>query len=277
VLVTIAALVVVAAVAVAWWAWPSSDGATDGGVDHAEQAAIATAVSTALADAAGGALTVAQVHDRVAPSLVVVEVRRPAGASAPSDTPDPSDATGGLGTGVIVNADGTILTALHVVDGATSIELTFADGTTTTATVASSAPDQDMATLRPATAPSIVVPAVLGSAGSLHVGDTAIAVGHPLGLVGSTTAGVISGLDRRMPVGDTGRELQGLIQFDAAVNPGSSGGPLLDDHGEVVGIVTALVNPEGERAFSGIGFAVPIAAALGGGAGGGPGGGGPQR
>ena len=106
------------------------------------------------------------------------------------------------------------------------------------------------------------MPAVLGSTGGLEVGDDAFAVGHPLGLIGSLTAGVISGLDRSIPA-DDGSTMQGLIQFDAAVNPGSSGGPLLNRNGQVIGIVTALANPSHQGYFIGIGFAVPIGAATG--------------
>jgi S1-C subfamily serine protease len=104
----------------------------------------------------------------------------------------------------------------------------------------------------------VIVPAVLGP--SPLIGDDAFAVGNPLGLVGSLSAGVISGLDRTFKL-QNGRTLSGMIQFDAAVNPGSSGGPLLNVKGQVIGIVTGLENPAGTDNFAGIGFAVPIATA----------------
>lgn len=188
------------------------------------------------------------VYDQIMPPLVVIQV---AGGGA----------EGGLGTGVVVNAEGAVLTALHVVEGAPSIEVTFSDGTTSPATVESKDPEHDVAVLAAERLPSIVVPATLG--GGARVGDEAFAVGHPLGLVGSLSAGVISGLDRSFK-DPAGRELRGLIQFDAAVNPGSSGGPLLNRAGQVIGIVTALANPPGSaggRGFTGVGFAVPIATA----------------
>ena len=99
---------------------------------------------------------------------------------------------------------------------------------------------------------------MLGGGG--QVGDEAYAVGHPLGYVGSLTSGVISGLDRSIKASD-GKTLRGLIQFDAAVNPGNSGGPLLNRGGQVIGIVTALANPSRDGYFIGIGFAVPIGTA----------------
>ena len=164
----------------------------------------------------------------------------------------------GIGSGVIVNARGDILTSLHVVDGSPTITVTFSDGTESPATVRSSDPDHDIAVLVPARLPEVVVPAVLG--GGAQVGDEAYAVGHPLGLTGSLSTGVISGLDRSFPLAN-GRTLGGMIQFDAAVNPGNSGGPLLNKNGQVIGIVTGLANPAGDDHFAGIGFAVPIGTA----------------
>jgi S1-C subfamily serine protease len=112
-----------------------------------------------------------------------------------------------------------------------------------------------------------VVPAVLGSAGRLAVGESVIAVGDQLGLTRTTTQGVVSGLGRSTP-GQDGTTINDLIQFDAAVNHGSSGGPLVNSAGETVGIVVSLVNPTQDGTFIGIGFAVPIATAIT--AGGGP-------
>jgi S1-C subfamily serine protease len=155
------------------------------------------------------------------------------------------------------------MTADHVVKGALGIEVTFADGTKSEAVIAESTPDRDTALLESERPPSVIVPAVLG--GSVRVGDDTFSVGNPLGLTDSMTAGVVSGLDRSIDREDGSGELSGLIQFDAAVNPGSSGGPLLNRQGQVVGIVTALANPSGQRFFVGIGFAVPIASAGGGG------------
>jgi S1-C subfamily serine protease len=165
---------------------------------------------------------------------------------------------GKLGSGVIIDSQGDILTAFHVVQGASSIEVSFADGTNSTASVASSDAGHDIAVLTPSTLPAVVVPAALGDAP--QIGDEVFVVGNPLDLVASLSAGVVSGLNRTFTPPD-GPSLSGLIQFDAAVNPGSSGGPLLNAKGQVIGIVTGLANPAGNDEFAGIGFAVPIATA----------------
>jgi S1-C subfamily serine protease len=190
-----------------------------------------------------------KVFRTIQPSLVLIEAQTPEGSS--------------LGSGVIVTRQGQIMTAEHVIAGATDVQVTFADGTKSAATVASSEPERDTAVLQPEQTPSVVVPAVIG--GGVQVGDDTYSVGNPLGLVDSMTAGVVSALDRSIEREDGGGSLDGLIQFDAAVNPGSSGGPLLNRQGQVVGIVTALANPSGQRFFVGIGFAVPITGGGGGG------------
>jgi S1-C subfamily serine protease len=182
--------------------------------------------------------------------LVVIEAEH-AGTSGTSGTED-------LGAGVIIDTQGDILTALHVVRGASQIKLTFFDGTTSSASIRTADAADDIAVLTAAQLPRVVAPVVLGS--SPQVGDPVFAVGNPLGLEASLSAGVVSGLDRTFTV-TNGRTLSGMIQFDAAVNPGNSGGPLLNTEGQVIGIVTGLANPAGTDSFAGIGFAVPIATA----------------
>ncbi len=172
-----------------------------------------------------------------------------------------TDRVTGTGSGVIANGDGVILTAFHVVDGGGDIRVRFADGTPAAAKILASDPAMDIAALAPEDLPVVVVPAKLGNSGRLAVGDDVVAIGNPLGLTRSTTTGVVSGLDRATR-GSDGTSLSGLIQFDAAVNPGSSGGPLVNTRGETIGIVVALVNPTEAGTFIGIGFAVPIGAAL---------------
>ncbi|WP_433202937.1 S1C family serine protease [Dactylosporangium sp. CS-047395] len=212
------------------------------------QPGAATRPSAAASPSASGPPTTAQIYQAVAPSVVTIETTLPDG--------------GATGTGVIANATGTILTAFHVVKGGTAIKVRFADGTESAAELDGSNPEMDIATLTPATLPDVLVPAVLGNSGRIAVGNDVVAIGNQLGLTSSTTTGVISGLNRTAANPD-GTKLTGLIQFDAAVNPGSSGGPLVNGKGEVIGIVVALANPTSAGTFVGIGFAVPIGAALG--------------
>jgi S1-C subfamily serine protease len=224
------------------------------------------AVADGLEEAAAQPARSALVYDTIVPSMVVIRALSSGGEGGGDDGDGGGGQLGGLGAGVIVNEDGAILTARHVIAGASEVEVTFADGTEARAQVASEDPENDIAVLMADRSPEVIVPAVLGSASALHVGDEAYAVGHPLGLTGSLSAGVISGLERSIPLGD-GQTLEGLIQFDAAVNRGNSGGPLLNRDGQVIGIVTALANPSEQGYFIGIGFAVPIGTATGGAAG----------
>jgi S1-C subfamily serine protease len=219
-------------------------------VDRAEAAKIASdAVKKGIDDLGSKPPASATAYQTILPSLVEIETDR--GST-------PKGELSALGAGVIVNKGGTILTALHVVNGAKSVRVTFIDGTKSSATVTSTDPKNDIAVLQPERGPETIVPAVLGSVG--QVGEDAYAVGHPLGYFDSLTSGVISGLDRTITV-KGGRKLHGLIQFDAAVNPGNSGGPLLNRGGQVIGIVTALANPSRDGYFIGLGFAVPIGTA----------------
>jgi serine protease DegQ len=163
-----------------------------------------------------------------------------------------------VGSGVVIVDSGVILTNLHVVDQARFLRVVFFDGLETDAVVIRKIEEDDLAVLRAKTVPDDLPAATLRTTNDLNPGDHVVAVGFPFGIGPSTTAGVISGLRRefRKPGGD--RALTNLIQFDAAANPGSSGGPLVTLDGEVVGIVTAILNPTQERFFVGIGFAVPI-------------------
>jgi S1-C subfamily serine protease len=211
-------------------------------------------------------------YQTILPSLVTITTGpAPAAAgstasgSPASGSAESGNATGSLGAGVVVNADGSVLTALHVVAGGNPITVRFADGTTTTAKISRSQKDKDIAVLAVDRLPEVVVPAVLG--GGVQIGDAVFPVGNPLGLNESLSAGVVSALGRTVRT-ESGPTLKGLIQFDAAVNPGNSGGPLLDRHGSVVGVVTGLANPSNQSYFVGIGFAVPIEVA--GGVAGGP-------
>jgi len=212
------------------------------------------AIARAMASATPRPALSVSVYQAVAPSVVLIRAQggaQRAGARSDGELRE-------LGSGVIVNERGLILTSLHVVENATNILVTFADGSEAPALIIADQPENDIAVLRPLRLPAMLAPATLGNPNALRVGDEAYVVSNPLGLRGSLSAGVISGLKRSFKPQNRARKLGNLIQFDAAVNPGSSGGPLLNRYGQVVGIVTALANPSGGDSFSGIGFAVPI-------------------
>ena len=164
----------------------------------------------------------------------------------------------GVGTGVVIVDNGTILTNLHVVSGAKRIKVTFMDGTDSEAVILSTQPHNDLAVLRAKTIPDDLEAATMRSTADLAPGDYVMAVGFPFGIGPSASAGVVSGLKREFRSPEGQQTMTNLIQFDAAANPGNSGGPLVTMDGEVVGIVTAILNPARQRTFIGIGFAVPI-------------------
>ena len=212
----------------------------------------------------------AKAHAAIAPSVVRVE-----GDDGPDDAPAPQVAPGGksakkkaengqpvpnhaIGTGVVIIDNGTILTNLHVVAGSKRLKVTFADGSESDASLVGVQPEHDLAVLRARSIPDDLIAATMRSTADLQPGDEVIAVGFPFGIGPSVSGGVVSGLRRefRSPQGQ--RKLTNLIQFDAAANPGNSGGPLVTMDGSVVGIVTAILNPSEQRTFIGIGFAVPI-------------------
>ncbi|KAF1022752.1 MAG: Periplasmic serine endoprotease DegP [Paracidovorax wautersii] len=164
----------------------------------------------------------------------------------------------GVGTGVVIVEDGTILTNLHVVQGAELVHLTFMDGTQSLASVTGVQAKDDLAVLRAHTVPDDLRAATLASTAGLGSGDHVMAIGFPFGIGPSASSGIVSGLKRSFQSPQGEQMMSNLIQFDAAANPGNSGGPLVNMAGEVVGIVTAIYNPHEQGSFVGIGFAVPI-------------------
>lgn len=171
---------------------------------------------------------------------------------------EPDEIEQGVGSGVVIVDKGIILTNLHVVAGAERVKVVFADGMESDADVIGLRPEHDLAVLQARTVPDDLQPATMRSTADLAPGDEVIAVGFPFGIGPSVSAGVVSGLRREFRSEEGERVLTNLIQFDAAANPGSSGGPLVTLDGAVVGIVTAILNPTEQRVFVGIGFAVPI-------------------
>jgi len=214
-----------------------------------------TSVAQAMASATSAPAYSSLVYQTIQPSLVLIQVEEKH-KNAESDF--------GLGSGVIVDSFGNILTSLHIVKGASTIKVTFADGTESEAIIVQELPEIDIAVIQAYDTPLSVVPAVLGNPNAMQVGDEAFVVGNPFGLYGSMSAGVISGFDRVFKLTNSDIEIEGMIQVDAAINPGNSGGPLLNRDGQVVGIVTGILNPTDDSFFVGIGFAVPIMTAVGG-------------
>jgi S1-C subfamily serine protease len=204
-------------------------------------------IAQALASATPPPAFSERVYQVIQPSLILIETH--------------GTTENGLGSGVIIDDAGDILTSLHVVADASDIRVTFADGTQSSAKVAKSVPENDIAVLASDRLPAQFLPAVLGNPNAMRVGDEAYVVGNPFGLYSSMSAGVISGFNRSFQPATSKQLLKGLIQIDAAVNPGNSGGPLLNRDGEVIGIVTGIVNPTDQNFFIGIGFAVPITTA----------------
>jgi S1-C subfamily serine protease len=184
---------------------------------------------------------------------------KPGAPSGKNEAPD--EDRGSVGSGVVVVEDGTILTNFHVISGSKRLVVTFFDGFESEATVVGVQPDKDLAVIKAKSTPDDLPPATLGSTANLRPGDEVVAVGFPFGIGPSVSSGVVSGLDRAFVSPQGKQELTKLIQFDAAANPGNSGGPLVSMDGEVVGIVTAILNPTEAHTFIGIGFATTIESA----------------
>ncbi|GAA1303210.1 trypsin-like peptidase domain-containing protein [Saccharothrix xinjiangensis] len=222
----------------------SAPGATTGAVGSpAAVQAGSTASSAASAD-------VSAIAAKVLPSVVQVNVTTARGE--------------GLGSGVVLSADGRILTNDHVVDGAREVTVTLADGRTANASVLGSDASSDLAVLQ-AEGVSGLTPAVFADSDRVRIGDQVVAIGSPEGLQGTVTSGIVSALDRTVTVpATTGRRGASVsyqaIQTDASINPGNSGGPLVNAAGEVVGVNSAIYSPaseSGQAGSVGIGFAIP--------------------
>jgi putative serine protease PepD len=201
-------------------------------------------------DGVAAAIDFTDLYERVRPSVVRITT----GDVDESLFERDSD---GLGSGVVVDADGHILTNFHVVRGFDEVTVTFSNGRTATAQVVGTDPGNDIAMVKVDADASDLQPATLGDSGELRVGSLVAALGNPFGLDGTFTTGIISGINRSLPSSANGRPIRGLIQTDAAVNPGNSGGALFDAQGRVIGINTAIENPNG-NGFAGVAYAVPI-------------------
>ncbi|MFY9514200.1 MAG: trypsin-like peptidase domain-containing protein [Rubrivivax sp.] len=199
----------------------------------------------------------AKAYEAIAPSVVRV-VGLPDEKDDDDDSAEKRAMERSLGTGVVVVDNGTILTNLHVVAGAKRVKVRFHNGHESDAAIIGMQPENDLAVLKASSLPDDLEAATMRSTSDLQPGDHVIAIGHPFGIGPSVSYGVVSGLRREFRSEAGERTLSNLIQFDAAANPGNSGGPLVTMDGHVVGIVTAILNPSEQRTFIGIGFAVPI-------------------
>ena len=199
----------------------------------------------------------AKAADAVMPSVVRVQGYN----GEENDEPGSGVQMEGVGSGVVIVDNGVILTNLHVVAGAKRVTVKFFDGSESDVEMVRAYPENDLAVIKAKKVPDDLESATLGSTANLRPGDEVVAVGFPFGIGPSTSAGVVSGLDRSFRSPEGKQVMTGLIQFDAAANPGNSGGPLVTMDGEVVGIVTAILNPTPARTFIGIGFAATIESA----------------
>ena len=193
-----------------------------------------------------------------APANKEAAPQEPADSQEAAKEPKDGEIERGVGTGVVIVDKGVILTNLHVVAGAEKIRVTFADGLESPASIIGLQPENDLAVLQAQKIPDDLVAATMRSTADLRPGDNVAAVGFPFGIGPSVSSGVVSGMNRSFRSPEGKQEMSNLIQFDAAANPGNSGGPLINMDGEVLGIVTAILNPTQQRTFIGIGFAVPI-------------------
>jgi S1-C subfamily serine protease len=199
----------------------------------------------------------ARAADLILPAVVRVEGYN----GEENDEPGSGVQMQGVGSGIVVVDNGIILTNLHVVAGSKRVTVKFFDGSESDVDLLRVYPENDLAVIKARKVPDDLESATLGSTANLQPGDEVVAVGFPFGIGPSVSAGVVSGLDRSFRSPEGKQVMTGLIQFDAAANPGNSGGPLITMDGEVIGVVTAILNPTPARTFIGIGFAATIESA----------------
>jgi len=246
-------------VAVATAVFQPWSGGGDAGSNAESPASTASTSDTAdrssgEASLSAGCLSTADIYERLRPALV--QIRTTTGGQNPL-----APESGGSGSGIVIGSDGSILTNNHVIAGADSLEVRFADGSTASATVVGRDPGNDLALIRADLEGQGLTVAPLGDSAAVRVGDPILALGNPFNLEGTLTQGIVSALDRTYSPGGNTRPIRAMIQIDAAVNPGNSGGPLINCHAEVIGVNTLLENPTGDNVNVGVAFAVPINAA----------------
>ncbi len=236
-----------------------------GVVGDSDSAAVATSVGTDTGSdvtpvAAGAGLDAAALYAKASPGVVDITATGTGGAAqqqSPFGDQGSAPQSAATGTGFVTGTDGYIITAAHVVDDASSITVTFQDGTKRTAKLTGKDDATDVALLKVDPAGLTLHPLKLGSSASLRTGDAVAAIGDPFGYERSISTGIVSGLDRTIQA-PNGFTVAHAIQTDAALNPGNSGGPILNAAGEVIGIADQIATGGSTRANAGVGFAVPI-------------------
>ncbi|MBI2913409.1 MAG: trypsin-like peptidase domain-containing protein [Chloroflexi bacterium] len=231
--------------------WPDDNGGSQAAAPTSGGAA---SVPTSGSDSSGltslsnGCLAASDIYETLRPAVVEIT----------ATAANRFGQSQGSGSGIVIDEQGTILTNYHVVAGADSLEVKFDDGSTASARVLGSDPGNDLAVIQADVSGRTVTAAALGDSDALRPGDPVLAIGNPFGLEGSLTQGIVSATGRTFAPGDNTRPIRGMIQTDAPVNPGNSGGPLIDCQGKVIGVNAALENPTGQDVNVGIAFAVPI-------------------
>ena len=222
-------------------------------------AALAGKGAPALTASAGGGLGAREIYKRDAPGVVFVRAQTLRTDPTPFDVYDTTQPTEATGSGFVIDEDGLILTNAHVVAAATAIQVTFSDAHSVSAKPVGKDPDTDLALLRVDPEGLDLRPLELGDSDTVQVGDPTVAIGNPFGLERTLTTGVVSALQRRLTA-PSGFTIENVIQTDAALNPGNSGGPLLDASGRVIGINSQIATGGGNASGGsvGIGFAVPV-------------------
>ena len=213
----------------------------------------ASAAPSTVPTAAGTALSINQIYKRSGPGVVQITSTI---ASSTSDTGQFQQASQALGSGFVLDHEGHIVTNFHVIDGATSIQVRFSNDDTLKATLVGSDPSTDVALLKVDAPAAALTPLALADSSRVEVGDAVVAIGNPFGLERTVTSGIVSALQRAVQA-PNGYSIDHVIQTDAPINHGNSGGPLLNTHGDVIGINSQIETGGSGDGNVGIGFAVP--------------------
>ncbi len=228
--------------------WPDDNRGSQTAAPVSPPAAASSDGADGQTSLSSGCLAASDIYEKVRPAVVEIT------ATASSRFGQSQ----GSGSGIVIDEQGTILTNYHVVAAADSLEVRFEDGSTASARVLGSDPGSDLAVIRAEVSDRKLTVAALGDSDGIRAGDPVLAIGNPFGLEGSLTEGIVSATGRAFAAGDNTRPIRGMIQTDAPVNPGNSGGPLIDCKGRVIGVNAAIENPTGQDVNVGIAFAVPI-------------------